>query len=83
MEQLCVHALLVQLYAKHLVAEGEVPPAPGTHGFGGGPPWVTDWRRVRSVGWYGWGKDPRKRSPCFASSGLRSCCSSMLSDLEL
>jgi hypothetical protein len=35
MEQLCVHALLVQLYAKHLVAEGEVPPAPGANGFGG------------------------------------------------
>ena len=35
MEQLCVHALLVQLYAKHLVAEGEIPPAPGAKGFGG------------------------------------------------
>jgi len=35
MEQLCVHALLVQLYAMHLVAEGEIPPAPGTKGFGG------------------------------------------------
>ena len=34
MEQLCVHALLVQLYATHLVAEGEVPPAPGPNGFG-------------------------------------------------
>jgi hypothetical protein len=34
MEQLCVHALLVQLYAKHLVTEGEIPPAPGTKGFG-------------------------------------------------
>jgi len=38
MEQLCVHALLVQLYSKHLVAEGEVPPAPGIHGFGGRAP---------------------------------------------
>ena len=37
MKQLCAHALLVQLYSKHLVAEGEEPPAPGTHGFGG---WV-------------------------------------------
>jgi hypothetical protein len=27
MEQLCVHALLVQLHAKHLVMEGEIPPA--------------------------------------------------------
>jgi hypothetical protein len=36
MEQLCVHALLVQLYARHLVAEGEIPPAPGAKGFGGG-----------------------------------------------
>jgi hypothetical protein len=36
MEQLCVHALLVQLYAKHLVTEGEIPPAPGAKGFGGG-----------------------------------------------
>jgi hypothetical protein len=36
MEQLCVHALLVQLYAKHLVAEGEIPPASGAKGFGGG-----------------------------------------------
>jgi hypothetical protein len=35
MEQLCVHALLVQLYAPHLVAEGEMPPAPGAKGFGG------------------------------------------------
>jgi hypothetical protein len=34
MEQLCVHALLVQLYAKHLVAEGEISPAPGAKGFG-------------------------------------------------
>ena len=36
MEQLCVHALLVQLYAKHLVAEGEIPPASSAKGFGGG-----------------------------------------------
>jgi hypothetical protein len=35
MEQLCVHALLVQLYAPHLVAEGEVPPPPASKGFGG------------------------------------------------
>jgi len=35
MEQLCVHALLVQLYAPHLVAEGEVPPPPSSKGFGG------------------------------------------------
>jgi len=35
MEQLCVHALLVQLYAPHLVAEGEVPLALGAKGFGG------------------------------------------------
>jgi hypothetical protein len=35
MEQLCVHALLVQLYAMHLVAEGEIPPEPGAKGFGG------------------------------------------------
>jgi hypothetical protein len=35
MEQLCVHALLVQLYAMHLVTEGEIPPAPGAKGFGG------------------------------------------------
>ena len=35
MEQLCIHALLVQLYAKHLVAEGEIPQAPGAKGFGG------------------------------------------------
>jgi hypothetical protein len=34
-EQLCVHALLVQLYAPELVCEGEVPPAPGAKGFGG------------------------------------------------
>jgi hypothetical protein len=32
MEQLCIHALLVQLYAKHLVGEGEIPPAPGSLG---------------------------------------------------
>ena len=35
MEQLCVHALLVQLYAPHLVAEGEVAPPPSSKGFGG------------------------------------------------
>jgi hypothetical protein len=35
MEQLYVHALLVQLYAPHLMAEGEVPPPPGAEGFGG------------------------------------------------
>jgi hypothetical protein len=35
MEQLCVHALLVQLYAMHLVTEGEIPPASGAKGFGG------------------------------------------------
>jgi hypothetical protein len=33
MEQLCVHALLVQLYARHLVAEGEIPPAATRRGF--------------------------------------------------
>jgi hypothetical protein len=36
MEQLCVHALLVQLYAKSLVSEGEIPSPPGAKGFGGG-----------------------------------------------
>ncbi len=36
MEQLCVHALLVQLYARQLVAEGVIPPVPGAKGFGGG-----------------------------------------------
>ena len=35
MEQLCVHALLVQLYLPELVAEGEVPPPPTSKGFGG------------------------------------------------
>jgi len=35
MEQLCVHALLVQLNAQHLVSEGEIPPEPGAKGFGG------------------------------------------------
>jgi hypothetical protein len=35
MEQLSVHALLVQLYAKGLVSEGEIPPAPGAKGFRG------------------------------------------------
>jgi len=34
MEQLCLHGLLVQLYAKHLLAEGKIPPVPGTKGFG-------------------------------------------------
>jgi hypothetical protein len=33
-EQLCVHALLVQLFMPELVSEGEVPPPPGTKGFG-------------------------------------------------
>lgn len=36
MEQLCVHALLAQLYAPQLVSEGEIPPEPGAKGFGGG-----------------------------------------------
>jgi hypothetical protein len=31
-----ISALLVQLYAKHLVTEGEIPPAPAAKGFGGG-----------------------------------------------
>jgi len=35
MEQLCVHALLVQLYVPELVSEGEVPPPPASKGFGG------------------------------------------------
>ena len=35
MEQLCVHALLVQLYVPELVSEGEVPPPPSSKGFGG------------------------------------------------
>ncbi|MCP9826347.1 hypothetical protein [Synechococcus sp. EJ6-Ellesmere] len=35
MEQLCVHALLAQLYVPELVQEGEVPPAAGAKGFGG------------------------------------------------
>jgi hypothetical protein len=35
MEQLCVHALLAQLYAPQLVSEGEIPPALGAKGFGG------------------------------------------------
>ena len=36
MEQLAVHAFLVQLYAQALVAEGEIPPDPTARGFGGG-----------------------------------------------
>jgi hypothetical protein len=36
MEQLCVHALLVQLYGRHLVAEGEIPPAATRRGFATG-----------------------------------------------
>ena len=36
MEQLAVHAFLVQLYAQGLVAEGEIPPDPKARGFGGG-----------------------------------------------
>ena len=35
MEQLSVHALLVQLYAKTLVGAGEIPPPPGAKGFSG------------------------------------------------
>ena len=35
MEQLCVHALLAQLYMPALISEGEIPPAPGAKGFGG------------------------------------------------
>ena len=31
-----MHALLAQLYAPQLVSEGEIPPAPGAKGFGGG-----------------------------------------------
>ena len=36
MEQLAIHAFLVQLYAQGLVAEGELPPDPKDRGFGGG-----------------------------------------------
>ena len=35
MEQLCVHALLVQLDVPALVSTGEIPPPPGAKGFGG------------------------------------------------
>ncbi len=35
MEQLSVHALLVQLHVLSLVSEGELPPPPGAKGFGG------------------------------------------------
>jgi hypothetical protein len=35
MEQLSLHALLVQLYVPSLVGEGEIPPPPGVKGFGG------------------------------------------------
>jgi hypothetical protein len=35
MEQLAVHALLIQLYVPSLVSEGDVPPPPGIKGFGG------------------------------------------------
>jgi len=34
-EQLCVHALLAQLYVPQLVSEGEIPQEPGAKGFGG------------------------------------------------
>ncbi|MFM7265358.1 MAG: hypothetical protein ACKOZW_07170, partial [Cyanobium sp.] len=47
MEQLCVHALLVQLYLPELVAEGEVPP--GSPSSGTGPGFSSTWPR-------GWGK---------------------------
>ena len=36
MEQLCVHALLVQLHARHLVTEGTIPPAAAQRGFAAG-----------------------------------------------
>lgn len=35
MEQLSIHALLVQLYVPQLVSEGEIPPPPSAKGFGG------------------------------------------------
>jgi hypothetical protein len=50
MEQLCVHALLVQLYAPELVSEGDVPPAPGAKGFGGAPPWATGQQKTACGG---------------------------------
>ena len=54
MEQLCVHALLVQLYAKHLVTEGEIPPAPAAKGFGGGAkPSAAAAGEVRAPVWLG------------------------------
>jgi hypothetical protein len=34
MEQLCIHALLVQPYVPELVSEGKVPPPPASKGFG-------------------------------------------------
>jgi hypothetical protein len=35
MEQLCVHALLVQLFVSELVSTGAIPPPTGAKGFGG------------------------------------------------
>ncbi len=35
MEQLAIHALLVQLYVPSLVGVVEIPPLPGVKGFGG------------------------------------------------
>jgi len=54
MEQLCVHALLVQLYAPHLVAEAEIPPLSGAKGFGGAAKQsVTPAEEVRPPVWLG------------------------------
>ena len=56
MEQLCVHALLVQLYASELVSEGGVPPPPGTKALAAVPPWAAARQKTPCGGRCGWGR---------------------------
>ncbi len=53
MEQLAVHALLVQLHVRELVSEGDVPPASGGKGFGGGSARGGGEENVRRPMWLG------------------------------
>ena len=53
MEQLAVHAFLVQLYVPELVGEGEIPPASGGKGFGGGSARGGGEENVRRPVWLG------------------------------
>jgi hypothetical protein len=70
MEQLSVHARLVQLYVPSLVGVGEVPPPPGVKGFGGaGRGSRSSSEDVRAPVWLGKGYPLRQAGDPGARSG--------------